>query len=247
MLFGVFGDIHANIEAFEAVLAKLKEIGCDKLVCLGDIVGYGASPRECIDLMRAENIESVKGNHDFYTADLEQERFWEVKDYAREAILWTQQELTGDHVKWLDKLPFGLRIGNNEFIHASMETVDGEYWPYIMDRNTAQFHFYLQDTPVAFCGHIHIPLLFSHNGEDIRMEMLKEKRLEKNPIFKYLVNPGAVGQPRDSDWRAAAAIYDDETGLVYPIRVEYDVKSAQKKILAAGLPSDLAERLSRGV
>lgn len=246
MLFGVIGDIHGNIEALTAMHDRLVSIGCDVIIALGDIVGYGASPRECIDFAEANDIRCIRGNHDHFTLDTEEQLCWELKDYAREAILWTQANLSKEHFDWLRDLPFSMKIDGMQFVHASSETVDGEYWPYILDRKTAQFHFYLQETPVAFCGHIHIPLLFTqHNGEII-MEMLKEKQLDLKSKRRYLINPGAVGQPRDSDWRAAAATFDNETGMLTPVRVEYDLKSAQQKILDAGLPEVLANRLSRG-
>ncbi|MFA7230188.1 MAG: metallophosphoesterase family protein [Victivallaceae bacterium] len=246
MRYGILGDIHSNIEALSAAYKKLSAMGCDKMISLGDMVGYGPSPGECIDFCRDYRIECIKGNHDTYVADLAHSKSWDLRDYARLALLWTQEILLPDQIQWLDRLPYTLRDDNALFIHASIETLDGEYWPYVLDRKAAQFHFYLQDMPVAFCGHIHIPLLFTCNSGEITMEMLKKEKLNLSAGRKYLINPGSVGQPRDSDWRAAVAIYDSETGIVEPVRVEYDLKKTQLKILAAGLPSVLAERLSRG-
>ena len=247
MLLGVFGDIHSNIEALTSVYKKLTKQGCDRIVCLGDIVGYGASPGTCIDFMMEKDIACVKGNHDFFTLDRQKECDWEMKDYGRHAIIWTQGQLNEQQFEWLENLPFSMKIADVQFVHSSMETVEGEYWPYILDAKTAQFHFYLQDCQVAFCGHIHIPLLFTcSESSGIKMEMLKSTQLNLNSNNKYLVNPGSAGQPRDFDWRASAVTYDTETGKLELVRVEYDVTSTQKKIITAGLAADLADRLSNG-
>ena len=247
MLLGIFGDIHSNIEALTSIYYKLISLGCTHLVCLGDIVGYGASPGECIDFLIKKNVTCVKGNHDFFTLDTQAMIDWEMKDYARDAILWTQQQLNRKQLEWLDDLPFSARIADIQFAHSSIETHDGEYWPYILDAKTAQFHFYLQDCKVAFCGHIHIPLIFTcTEAGAIKMEMLKARTLDLNSGNKYLVNPGAVGQPRDLDWRASAATYETLSGRLEPVRMEYDVEQSKEKIIAAGLSEDLAERLSNG-
>jgi predicted phosphodiesterase len=247
MLLGIFGDIHGNYEALASIYDELKSRGCDRIVCLGDVVGYGASPGKCIDFLRSRNIDCIKGNHDFCALDYTKSRDWEMKDYSRDAIIWTQKQLTPEQFDWLESLPFNLNIAGIQFVHASMETVDGEYWPYILDAKTARFHFYLQHTQVAFCGHIHIPLLFTCSAESgIKMEMLKPTTLDLNSEKKYLISPGAVGQPRDLDWRASAVCYDTITGTVEPIRAEYNVEASKEKIFAAGLDSDLAERLSNG-
>lgn len=247
MLLGVFGDIHSNIEALTSVYDKLIGLGCERIVCLGDIVGYGASPGECIDFLKAKKIVCVKGNHDFFTLDRHKQIDWEMKDYSRDAIIWTQTQLNKQQFAWLESLPFSIKVAGVQFVHSSMETLDGEYWPYVLDPKTAQFHFCLQDCQVAFCGHIHIPLLFTCSENDgIKMEMLKSTRLELESSNKYLINPGAVGQPRDFDWRASAVTYDTETGTLEPVRVEYEVAITQEKIIAAGLADDLAERLSNG-
>jgi len=245
MRYGIISDIHSNIEALTASYEGLLECNCDKIISLGDVVGYGPSPSECIDFTRKHNILSLKGNHDAYTADASDGKGWDVQDYARASILWTRTMLRKDQLDWLRELPYTVKLDDLQFVHASMETMDGEYWPYVLDQKTALFHFYLQETDIAFCGHIHIPLLFTYRKGGIVMEMLKEKELAEAGV-KYLVNPGAVGQPRDSDWRSASVVYDSSTRKVTPVRVEYDVAVTQEKIRQAGLPAGLAERLSRG-
>ena len=247
MLLGVFGDIHGNFEALTSIYDRLIRLGCQRIVCLGDIVGYGASPGECIDFLKEKGISCVKGNHDFFTLDHEEKIDWEMKDYSRDVIIWTQGQLTEAQLNWLEDLPFSTKIDGIQFVHSSMEALEGEYWPYILDAKTAQFHFYLQDCQVAFCGHIHIPLLFTcSENSGIKMEMLKSINLDLQSANKYLISPGAVGQPRDFDWRASSVMYDTVSGLVEPVRMEYDVAQSKKKIISAGLSTDLAERLSNG-
>jgi len=247
MLLGVFGDIHSNIEALTSVYERLIGLGCQRIICLGDIVGYGASPGECIDFLKGKGITCIKGNHDFFTLDHEEKIDWEMRDYTRNAIIWTQNQLTKEQLEWLESLPFNIKIDGIQFVHSSMETLEGEYWPYILDAKTAQFHFYLQDCQVAFCGHIHIPLLFTCSANNgIKMEMLKATNLDLQSDNKYLISTGAAGQPRDLDWRASAAAYDTLSGRIEPVRTEYDVARSQGKIIAAGLAEDLAERLSNG-
>ena len=247
MLLGVFGDIHSNIEALTSVYERLIGLGCQRIVCLGDIVGYGASPGECIDFLKDRDISCIKGNHDFFTLDHEEKIDWEMRDHTRHAIIWTQNQLTKEQFDWLESLPFNIKIEDVQFVHSSMETVDGEYWPYILDAKTAQFHFYLQDCQVAFCGHIHIPLLFTcSESNGIKMEMLKPTSLDLKSDNKYLISPGAAGQPRDLDWRASAATYDTVSGRIEPVRMKYDVALSKEKIITAGLAEDLAERLSSG-
>lgn len=247
MLLGVFGDIHSSIEALTSIYKRLIGHGCQTVVCLGDVVGYGASPGECIDFLRDKGIHCIMGNHDFFTLDHKGDIDWEMKDYSRDAIIWTQNQLTKEQFEWLENLPFHTKIADIQFVHSSMETLEGEYWPYILDAKTAQFHFYLQDCQVAFCGHIHIPLLFTCSvNSGIKMEMLKAMTIDLQTDNKYLISPGAVGQPRDLDWRASAVVYDTLSGRIEPVRAEYDVASSKEKIINAGLAADLAERLSSG-
>ena len=247
MLLGVFGDIHSNIEALTSVYDKLIGLGCQRIVCLGDIVGYGASPGECIDFLKDRQVTCVKGNHDFFTLDHQQKIDWEMKDYSRDAIIWTQGQLNKEQFNWLESLPFNIKIDGIQFLHSSLETLEGEYWPYILDAKTAQFHFYLQESQVAFCGHIHIPLLFTcSDSNGIKMEMLKSASIDLLSSNKYLISPGSTGQPRDLDWRASAVTYDTLSGRIEPVRTEYEVALSKEKIIAAGLSEDLAERLSNG-
>ncbi len=245
MRLAIFTDIHSNLEALEASYKALKTVGFDKAVCIGDIVGYGANPRECIDFLRDREVMSVKGNHDHYVT--QERKVWDIQPYAREAICWTQDVLDEDHVDWLRKLPYLLEVEGALFVHSSLEALDGEYWPYILDPKSALFHFFLQDVQFAFFGHTHIPLFFNYDENNkISIEILKTRTIPKDSRSQYLINPGSVGQPRDFDSRSAVVIFDTEERKIEVIRVEYDIRKTQDKILEVGLPKILAERLSRG-
>ena len=244
MRLGVFGDIHNNYEALTASYNFLIEKGCDKIVCTGDIVGYCASPKECISFMREKEIPSVKGNHDLYTTL--HHRNWSIQPYASVVIKWMQDILDDDEIKWLKALPFTMEIEGVQFVHASLETPDGSCWPYILNEQTAIFHFFMQSTQFCFYGHTHLPLLFTKNRGQVIYELLTSRRLPKSGNAKYLINPGSVGQPRDFDSRASVAILDLKTNEIEMHRIDYDIEAAQKKIIDNKLPEELAERLSSG-
>ncbi len=246
MLTGIIADIHSNIEALTSVYEKLKEQSCDNIFCLGDVIGYGASPVECIDFVREKNIKCIKGNHDHYVnAEINDSK---MHEFAREAILWTRRQLPESYRQWLNDLPFKLDMDGLTFVHSSLEAVDGASWPYILGTDSALFHFFLQDCRFCFYGHTHIPLVFTYGKRKIDLEMLKhDKPLETNSSVKYLLNPGSVGQPRDFDSRASFIIFDHDAAVIRTFRVEYEFKKAQKKISDAGLPAMLAQRLSFGI
>jgi len=245
MRLGILSDIHSNIEALNASYNALKKTGCDKIVCVGDIIGYGASPGECIDFIRSNKIDSVRGNHDHYTVC--RDKTWEIQPYALEAVKWTRNTISAEDLAWLDTLPYKMDVGGVLFVHSSLEALDGEYWPYILDTKSALFHFFLQETRFACFGHTHIPLLFTYDETHrVSIEILRSRTIDGHPASKFLLNPGSVGQPRDFDCRSCSMIFDTESGEAKVIRSEYDIASAQNKILAAGLPKILASRLSRG-
>lgn len=243
MRLGIFGDIHANYEALAAVHAKLTACA-DQLICTGDVVGYGGAPRQCIKFLAERNILCVRGNHDHYTA--QRDCSWNIQPYALEAIRWTQGVINPDERAWLDSLPYHLEIAGIGIVHSSLQAQDGSSWPYILNPQTAMFHFYMQAQRFCFYGHTHLPLQFTLEQGQISFEFLSSRRYHPGEKGKYLLNPGSVGQPRDFDYRAAAVVFNTETLELELLRVEYDVAAAQASIRQAGLPEMLAERLSRG-
>ena len=239
MKVGIIGDIHSNLEALTSVLEALDEEKVDDIVCVGDIVGYGANPVECIALVRERASAVVAGNHDYGTVGKQPLDYFNV--VARQAIHWTAKQLSEEDRWWLSNLPLVRESYGCQLVHASLFQ-PGEF-RYIFNPEEAGPSFARQKTPLAFFGHTHWPMSF-FDGEPIRHSVQRVVPLE--PPGKVLVNVGSVGQPRDSNPAASFAVLDLEKKHVTLRRKEYDLKSAAKKILDAGLPAFLAERLSLG-
>jgi diadenosine tetraphosphatase ApaH/serine/threonine PP2A family protein phosphatase len=239
MRFAIFSDIHANLEAFEAVLADARDNKCTDFVCLGDVVGYNANPHECVERLREMDCPIVKGNHDEQASLLESSR--DFNEMAEAAIQWTRDHLTEDDKEWLRALKLQRQVRDFTIVHATLDTP--EQWGYVFNNLDAAASFTYQDTTVCFFGHTHVPMGF------IRDEGVQRQRIEKLRIDtakKYFINVGSVGQPRDGDWHAAYCIYHIGSNVVEQRRVKYDLETAQKKIIDAGLPRLLAERLAIG-
>ncbi|MGC8743011.1 MAG: metallophosphoesterase family protein [Verrucomicrobiia bacterium] len=239
MKYAIIADIHSNLEGLEAVLADIKEQKCDEIVCLGDIVGYNANPKECLKIVRDLGIPCVKGNHDEYCSiDEDMNGF---NPHAADAITWTRQQLSEEEKKWLRDLKYVRIIKNFTIVHATLDMPRG--WGYVFDKLMAAASFTYQNTNVCFFGHTHVPLAF------IRDSMVRGGTYSKfnvEPGKKYFVNVSSVGQPRDNNPKAGYVIYDLDNMTIELRRVEYDIKKAQAKILAAGLPHRLADRLAVG-
>jgi diadenosine tetraphosphatase ApaH/serine/threonine PP2A family protein phosphatase len=239
MRLAIISDIHANLEAFEAVLADARENKCTDFVCLGDVVGYNANPHECVDRVREMDCPIVKGNHDEQASLLESSR--DFNEMAEAAIQWTRDHLTEEDKDWLRGLKLQQQVRDFTIVHATLDTP--EQWGYVFNNLDAAASFTYQHTTVCFFGHTHVPMGF------IRDEGVQRQRIDKLRIDsakKYFINVGSVGQPRDGDWHAAYCIYHIESNVVEQRRVKYDVATAQKKIIDAGLPRLLAERLAIG-
>jgi predicted phosphodiesterase len=239
MRLAVFSDIHSNLEALEAVLADARERECTQFVCLGDVVGYNANPHECVERVRAMDCPIVKGNHDEQASLIESSR--DFNELAEHAIEWTRNNLTEEDKEWLRGLRLQRQVRDFTIVHATLDTP--AQWGYVFNNLDAAASFTYQHTAVCFFGHTHVPMAF------IRDEGIKRVRIEQLQIDmtkKYFINTGSVGQPRDADWRAAYCIYHLDKNVVEQRRVKYDLATAQKKIVKAGLPRLLAERLAIG-
>ena len=239
MRLAILSDIHANLEALDAVLADARERRCTQFVCLGDVVGYNANPRECVARIRELDCPVVKGNHDEEaTLSTSSEHFNEL---AERAIEWTRNTLTEQDKEWLRGLPLQKRAHDFTIVHATLDT-PGQ-WGYVFSNLDAAASFTYQRTALCFFGQTHVPMVFVRD-QGVRQQRIEHIRIEAGK--KYFINVGSVGQPRDGNWRAAYSIYDDANNLVELVRVKYDVATAQKKILKAGLPQLLAERIAIG-
>ncbi len=240
MRYAIISDTHANIDAFEAVLKVIDDMGVDRIVHLGDVIGYNAAPNECCEIIRERNIPTILGNHDAVACHLEEP--WGFNPVALEAALWTREHTDPDHLEWLRTLPDGLNFGAFAAVHGAPKNHN----TYLFSWEDVLPHmYYLEEQNCDFCmvGHTHSPAIFSEDGvytvdDDGRFELGNGKG--------FFINPGAVGQPRDGNPLAAFGLVDTDTRVFEQIRVPYPVEKAAKRILEAGLPTFLAERLALG-
>ena len=228
MKFAIIADIHANLEGFQAVLGDAREQKCTHYAFLGDFVGYCADPKACLDIVREMDSPCVKGNHDEYCAvELPLDGF---NPNAARAVEWTRRQLSEDDRTWLRNLPYVRTIENFTMVHATLE--GPERWGYVFDRLAAASSLTQQNTPLCFFGHTHVPVAFIEDSM-VRGGTYTKFRIE--PGKRYFVNPGAVGQPRDNDPRAAYVVHNTEDGTIELRRVVYDIATTQRKIREAGL------------
>jgi diadenosine tetraphosphatase ApaH/serine/threonine PP2A family protein phosphatase len=240
MRYAILSDIHANLEALEAVLADARGLACTDFVCLGDVVGYNANPSECVARIQELQCPVVKGNHDEQASTaVPREGFNEL---AEAAIDWTRAHLSADDKAWLADLRLTRQVGDFTIVHATLDT-PGE-WGYVFNDLDAIASFTYQHTALCLFGHTHWPTAFVHDDDSVRR--IPTEQIVLGQGKKYFINPGSIGQPRDRDWRAAYCVYDTDRQVVEQRRVEYDLETAQRKIRAAGLPERLADRLAYG-
>lgn len=242
MRCAVLGDIHANIHALEAVVADARAYGCTEFQLLGDVVGYGAFPSECVDLARSISRICVLGNHD--QAAAADTTLAEFRETASVSLAWTREKLTADQRAWLGALPPRRQVRGTTLVHATLDSPLS--WGYVRSVDSAELSMALQGLPVCFIGHTHVPVGYVHGGGEFQLGGEEGAGISLDPKSKYLINAGSVGQPRDGDWRAAYIIHDEEERGIWLRRVEYDVEAAASAILSAGLPERLASRLRSG-
>jgi predicted phosphodiesterase len=241
MRYGILSDIHANLEAYEAVISALKEEQLDKLIIVGDIVGYGADPKECISLTKSLSAGIVCGNHDRAAAGFMDTNWF--NDYARKAVLWTQSVLSEEEKQFLREPGLIFEDENIIAVHGSLD--EPQKFNYIFEFDEADRTFLKMGKKPCFIGHSHSPaIIMKDRIKGINAIFKEEVELEEGR--KYIINVGSVGQPRDGDNRASYAIYDVNSRKVTIKRIGYDVKKAQDKILDSGLPEILAYRLYEG-
>jgi diadenosine tetraphosphatase ApaH/serine/threonine PP2A family protein phosphatase len=242
----ILSDIHANLEALEAVLDAAPAGTWDHVVVLGDLVGYGASPNPVIDRVRElEPLAIIRGNHDKAACGIEDGS--NFNHVARVAAMWTGESLTPENREYLRSLPAGPVVLDEhvEICHGSPFDEDH----YIFDADDARRALEAGDRPLCLFGHTHLPVVFRRAGavyDGFLPEGDADTTITLQPGVRYIVNPGSVGQPRDGDPRAAFAIYDSSGPTLVLRRVPYAVDAAQRRILGAGLPASLANRLAVG-
>ncbi len=239
MKLAILSDIHGNWEAFSAVLELLDKEKVDKIIILGDIVGYGADPNLCVKKAKEVAEVNLMGNHDAAVAGLTS--LEEFNPFAKEACIWTSKVLDSENLDFLRKLPYTHKEENILYVHSAPS--DPTRWKYILDVWDADWEFRTFDEQICFFGHTHQAIAYRES--DNKVGVIESYTFEIVPGARYMINPGSVGQPRDYDPRAAFVLMED--GVVRILRVMYDVKKAATKILEAGLPPILAERLYQGL
>jgi predicted phosphodiesterase len=239
MKYAIIADIHANLEAFQVVLDDAQKQKVTHYACLGDVVGYNANPKECLEIVRKMDIPCVKGNHDEYCST--EDALEGFNPAAAEAVYWTREQLSSEEQRWLRNLKYSRMVANFTIVHATLDAP--ERWGYVFDKLAAAASFPYQNTQVCFFGHTHVPVAFMR---DTVVRGGTYSKFKIDTAKKYFINVGAIGQPRDNNPKTAYVVYDMDEGTIELRRLEYDIPTAQKKILAAGLPERLAERLAVG-
>ena len=241
-LFAVLGDIHANLDALEAVLADCRSQGVTDYLCTGDVVGYNAAPKECLKVVRDElAAPCVKGNHDHYISNLAVQ----LEDFspnAAMAVKWTRDQLDADDMAYLANLPMTRPVMGFTLVHSTLDMP--EKWGYVFENDQATASFAFQRTPLCFHGHTHVPIVYEYTSLGARHIPAEDLKVRIGQ--RLFVNVGSVGQPRDGDPRASYAIYDTARRTISFRRLEYDVEAAQDRIKRAGLPERLWQRLAAG-
>jgi diadenosine tetraphosphatase ApaH/serine/threonine PP2A family protein phosphatase len=242
--YAIFSDIHGNLEALLAVLTNARNQGVGAYVCLGDVIGYGANPNECVETVRGlDPLVCLRGNHDAAVIDARERVFFH--EVALEGILYSARQLTADNLEFLRALPYEYR-DHERFMAVHASPYHPEHWEYVLDQLGAERAFdAMSPHRIAFIGHSHAPVVFSDDGSAYRYPADEALMLEPKQ-HRYVMNVGSVGQPRDGNPDASYVVFDDERDSVRLVRVRYDREKAAEKILKAGLPPVLAERLLIG-
>ncbi|MCK4352138.1 metallophosphoesterase family protein [candidate division WOR-3 bacterium] len=258
MLYGIISDIHSNLEALQVVVDELEKREIKNVICLGDIVGYGANPNECCNIVKELSQLVILGNHDAGSTGLT--NFSYFNWVAKRACIWTSQVVTPENREWLKSLPFTLELNKDLFVHASPSKP--EAWKYVLSFDDAISEFQSFKNSVCFVGHSHVPVTFVEKGSSAKgarlpsvgqgcasgtkYGLIQDSKFKLEPNYRYIINSGSIGQPRDADPRVSFAIYDNKKKEVEIIRLAYDIKTAQQKILDVKLPEFLASRLALG-
>lgn len=240
MRYAILSDVHANIDALEAVLSRISSLGVEQTVCLGDVVGYNAEPNACVSLVAEHNIQTILGNHDAVACAIEEP--WGFNPVALTAAIWTREQLDESSLDWLRGLPDALNYGPFVAVHGAPKNHN----IYLFSWDDVVPHLYFmeeQNCNVCFMGHTHTPAVFCMDGNYV-LEDNDHIKLEPEKV--YFINPGSVGQPRDENPDAAFGLFDSDSMTFEMIRVPYDVERASQRVRDARLPRFLADRLLVG-
>ena len=240
----LFSDIHANIDAFEAVLADATDLGVSEWYCLGDVVGYGSEPGGCVRIVREKFLGCVMGNHEQMLNSVSSNRGCDEWGALVGWPLKIARRQPANDRTWLRTLPLVLKKDGLMLVHASPWRP--ETFSYVDNDEDAKASFETMDDTLAFVGHTHVPAIWEMHRQNLRQAVPGEAPVQLHQGSRYIVNVGSVGQPRDDNPLACYAIYDSERRVVWFRRVAYDIAKAQKRFLNAGLVSRSASRLAAG-
>lgn len=239
MRYILISDVHGNLEALEAVLSFAHRLEPCTLLCLGDVVGYGADPQKCFDRLTDCSELILAGNHDLATADVIP--YDNFNPIAKKAIEWTKRVLLDDEIDLLGSLPLVYIDGDCYFTHGS--PIDPMKFNYVMTVEEAGKIFKTIGQKFCFVGHTHLPTVLRLNNKTGKMKVLNQSRIDTAGDYRFFVNIGSVGQPRDNNPDACMVVFDEDIESIEFFRIPYDIATSQGKILSQGLPSYLAERL----
>jgi len=243
MIIAIIADLHSNLEATQAVFAEIDRRSPDRVLCLGDLTGYNANPNEVVDIIRDREIPTVMGNHDAAVCGLEDP--WFFRSAAKRAIEWQIETLREDNRRWLASCPEQIQFGGAFLgVHGSPSSRDDYIIDWLDAMRQLEYLNGRQTVRACFFGHSHRPSFFSEKGNTNAPNLTEVRQL--NAANRFFINPGAVGQPRDRDPRAAFGLFDLEKLTFEFCRVEYAIDACARRILDAGLPSELARRLAKG-
>ena len=240
MRIAIISDIHGNREALDTVLEKIDSLGVEKIFCLGDVVGYGPDPGYCVEKVAERCEMTLAGNHEY--AVLGKINIDYFNPHARQATLWTRDHLTAEQVQLISQYPLTHVWDKCTFVHGTLDSPD--LFDYIQTSYDAHLSLERLENRVCFIGHSHVPVAFLQNDSAITYST--DYIVDLSDVVKSIVNVGSVGQPRDGNPNASFATYDVEAEQVELFRCPYDLESTQEKIMEAGLPPFLAERLAVG-
>ena len=241
MRYIVFSDLHSNLEALNQFEKEISSVSYDRLVCLGDIVGYGADPNPCVDWVRKNVDFTLAGNHDL--AVIDKTNYSYFNKYALEACVWTQKMLTAENRKFLESLPLDREEDGIYWVHAS--PFQPRRWHYIYNKRGAEKHFLNFDVPICFVGHSHKPIILEQNPKGEINDYVSDL-WTVDPKNRYIFNDGSLGQPRDGNPKPTYILYDTDERTVEFKRFDYDLLKTQNNIIENGLPAYLADRLALG-
>ncbi len=243
MRYGIISDVHGNLEALQESVKSLAQERIDRYICLGDVVGYGANPEECVQIVRQLAQVCIVGNHDAAVSGRMDYSYY--YDAARHALDWCRKQVSPSSLEWLKSLPYSQREGDIEFCHGS--PIQPEEFEYIFTKEKAKelIKFRDQLAWVTFIGHSHLTRSFAIGADEAYNVKGPEFVVRKD--FKYIITVGSVGQPRDYDPRSCCAVFDSDTGQFRYVRSEYNIEAQMKKIIAAGLAYNFGARLLVGI